>query len=144
MPWSHVVAVNGSDGSHSVLPADQTFGHIFDYDLEITTVVDPQSPAQFEQLQSSWSDSDPALEPASVQAALATGKNRDAPVSFTVLHGSNPATALVSYAAETHATLLAMATQNPRGMERVVAGSTLADVVRSAPCPVLAMRAPTP
>jgi nucleotide-binding universal stress UspA family protein len=139
-----VVAVNGSDGSHSILPAARSFGHIFDYDLEITTVVDPQAPAQFEQLQASWRDVDPAVGATDVSptTVAAEVEGETAPVSFTVLHGDDPATALVSYAAETHATLLAMATHNRRGVERVVAGSTLADVARSAPCPILAIKAP--
>lgn len=138
-----LVALNGTDGSRAILPVAQEFASTFDYELEIATVVDPKASAQFEQLQAAWGGSDLGSETAGVQNVAIDAQHQiEAPVSFTVLHDSNPATALAAYAAETNATLLAMATSNRSGLGRAIAGSTVASVARHAPCPVLAIRVP--
>jgi nucleotide-binding universal stress UspA family protein len=138
-----VVAIDGNDDSRSILPMAQSFATSFDYELEIATVVAPKDSAQFEQLQASWAGGELSLEPAGVDHAAADAEQQmHVPVSFTVLHGANPATALTDYVTKTHATLLAMASHNPSGIERVKTGSMLANVARTAPCPILAIRIP--
>lgn len=134
-----VVAVNGSDQSHSILPTAQTFASHFDYDLEIATVVNREEPSQFEQLQAMWNG--PRDRPGAAHRTAAEAESQvEVPVSFTVLHGDSAAAALIDHATRAHAAVLAMASHNPSGLDRVVTGSTLANVARGAPCPVLAVK----
>lgn len=51
------------------------------------------------------------------------------------------ASAIVSFAREQHADLIAMGTAGRRGLGRLIVGSAAARVVREAPCPVLTVRA---
>jgi nucleotide-binding universal stress UspA family protein len=54
----------------------------------------------------------------------------------------HPAGAIVAYARELPATLLALTTRARHGLGRVALGSVAMDVVHRSPCPVLVVRAP--
>lgn len=60
-----------------------------------------------------------------------------------VLHGA-PSRAIVDFAERLPAALIAMATHGRSGPTRITLGSVAADVVRSAPCPVLLARPTDP
>lgn len=138
-----VVALNGSPESRSILRPAQDFATLFDYEVEITTVIDPGASAEFERLQASWDGGDIGSESATVRNAAAEAEQAlKTPVSFTVLHHADPVSALVDYATETHAALVAMATHNRTGPARALSGSTVAGVARHSPSPVLVIQAP--
>jgi nucleotide-binding universal stress UspA family protein len=52
----------------------------------------------------------------------------------------DPRDAILAAAKETHADLIVIGTHGRRGLSRLVLGSVAEDVVRRAPCPVLAVR----
>ncbi|NWF51866.1 MAG: universal stress protein [Nitrospirae bacterium] len=54
-----------------------------------------------------------------------------------------PHEAIVKFAEENKIDLIVMGTHGRKGMGRILFGSTAAQVVRFAPCPVLAVRIPT-
>jgi nucleotide-binding universal stress UspA family protein len=54
----------------------------------------------------------------------------------------HPAGAIVAYARELPATLLALTTRARHGLGRVALGSVAMDVVHRSPCPVLVVRVP--
>lgn len=56
-------------------------------------------------------------------------------------HGK-PAICISEVASEIHAALIVMGTQGRSGWDRLLMGSTAAEVVREAPCPVLTVRVP--
>ncbi|WP_415381154.1 universal stress protein [Halosimplex sp. TS25] len=63
----------------------------------------------------------------------------DRPVETAVVDG-DPADAIVDYAAEEGVDLVAMGTHGRTGLDRVVTGSTSAQVVRESPVPVVTVR----
>lgn len=140
-----LVAVDESEHSRAIIPIAESFAIVFDYDLEVVTVHDPRSAAEFERLQAGAAGGDLGLESAGAHnVASAAEHDIDAPVSYSVLHHPDPATALVEHAEQTDAALLAMSTHNPTGLKRMLAGSTTSNVVHRAPCPVLTIRPPVP
>lgn len=62
------------------------------------------------------------------------------PVVCDVLHGGNAADAIVAYAHDLAASLIAMATHGQSGFARLTAGSTTMGVIHAAHCPVLTLR----
>jgi nucleotide-binding universal stress UspA family protein len=59
-----------------------------------------------------------------------------------VLTSNEPAQAIVSYARDAHVDLVVVGTHGRGGMAHLLMGSVAERVVRTAPCPVLAVRGP--
>ena len=136
-----LAAIDGSDYSESIMDSAEAFTKQFGYDLEVVWVSDPKAARTLAMAQGIEFCQDADLEVAGVHdVATAAEAEGHLPVDYEVLHGSNPANTLIGHAATTEASLLAMATHNRRGLPRVLLGSTTADVVRGAPCPVLVVR----
>ncbi|HEX9681971.1 MAG TPA: universal stress protein [Acidimicrobiales bacterium] len=62
---------------------------------------------------------------------------------YEVLHGNDPAEAIVAFARSLPASVIAMSTHGRTGLARIAVGSVALRVVRDAPCPVL-IRRPDP
>lgn len=63
-------------------------------------------------------------------------------VEFEVLHGHDAGRAICEFAKGRDARLIVMSTHGRTGLARLTTGSTAADVVRHAPCPVVLTRPP--
>jgi len=63
-------------------------------------------------------------------------------VEFDILHGGDPAHAIVDFASHMEASLIFACTHGRTGMSRLRTGSTAAHIVRHAPCPVVLYRPP--
>ncbi len=72
------------------------------------------------------------------QAGVSTGRSR---VLHTVKRGISTAPVLLDHAAEHEVDLIVMGTHGRRGFRRLLLGSVTEEVVRLAPCAVLAVRA---
>jgi len=63
------------------------------------------------------------------------------PRAKTMVVAGPPYRQIVRYAQEHHADLIVMGTQGLTGLDRLIMGSTAERVVRTAPCPVVSIRA---
>lgn len=125
-----VAAIDADEHSHSILPVVEAFGIVFDFDVEID-IVSSGGP--------DTADGGAALDLVEGLAANAAEKI-GAPVSARLVVGDDAAVGIVARATEARASLIAMATHGHGEDPVAVLGSTTLDVVRHAPCPVLAMR----
>jgi nucleotide-binding universal stress UspA family protein len=75
---------------------------------------------------------------------LLTDEDRKAGANTVVLIADSPAAAIVAYAKETGANLIAMGTHGRTGKALGAIGSVAEHVVRTAECPVLTLRQVTP
>ncbi len=142
-----VIAVDGSDHSETIIPVATAWAIVNHSPATVVTVLDPASTRVAE---SSNSD----LYETSYVRSLADNMVRDLDrnVNFDALHGSHPAQSIVQYVQGPTAaigepddgriSLIAMATHGVTGLARVTTGSVMAEVLRSSPVPVLALRPP--
>ena len=101
-------------------------------DLTVVSVSPPDAPA-------TGDTSDVAL-PAHLAHELARELGRD--VDFDSLHGDDVADAVVRYAVDRDAGLIAAATHGRTGLKRIALGSTTMAMVHRSPVPVLTQRPP--
>ncbi len=73
---------------------------------------------------------------------LANGIRADSLLVEMKIVPGDPADAILRYAAESHADLIAMGSQGYTGIHRLLMGSTAARVLRHSSCPVLVVRKP--
>jgi universal stress protein A len=66
------------------------------------------------------------------------------PVQSRIVYGGTPASEICRVAEEEQADLIVMGTQGRTGLGHLLMGSVAERVVRTAPCAVLTVRAPTP
>lgn len=142
-----VVAADGSELSEAIIPAATAWAIVTDSPLKVVTVL---APAASKVASSSNSD----LFETSYVHSLADkiSLDLDRQVDFDALHGSNPAKSIIRYlrtppsaqeeSGTNEVSIIAMATHGASGMARVTAGSIMAEVLRSSPVPVLAVRPP--
>lgn len=71
---------------------------------------------------------------------LATRRRRQAAFAPPVVEAADPRDLILTTAAQIDADLIVMGTHGRRGISRLVLGSVAEDIVRRAPCPVLAVR----
>jgi nucleotide-binding universal stress UspA family protein len=64
-----------------------------------------------------------------------------APIASAELQTGDPRTLIVDTAEQLHADLIIMGTHGRRGVSRLLLGSVAEQIVRTAPCPVLLVRA---
>jgi nucleotide-binding universal stress UspA family protein len=75
-----------------------------------------------------------------LRALRANLAGRGVEANWDVLHGHDPARAIVDYARTQAISLLALSTHGRTCCARVAIGSTASKVVHDSPCPVLMMR----
>lgn len=135
-----VVAIDGSEHGAAILPIAENFARTFDYELEIVTVRPPRETAALGRRIGERRDNDEPVTSAAIRdLAEAAGGRLGAEVGHWILFDRDPAKAIVSFAGEVKAALIAMSTQNPVGIRRALLGSTTSTVAQRAPCPVLAI-----
>jgi universal stress protein A len=71
---------------------------------------------------------------------LVSGRRRQATFAPPVVEAADPRDLILATAARIDADLIVMGTHGRRGISRLVLGSVAEDIVRRAPCPVLAVR----
>ncbi|MEM9466622.1 MAG: universal stress protein [Actinomycetota bacterium] len=135
-----VVSVTGEDDD--VLNLAAAILAETDFDPMIANVMDPRRSRELDLVRSGPHGSDvPAdsvvAERAAGRLAQATGRSA---IDFDVFHDPHVADALVAETTRRRASLLIMATHARSGFERLSTGSVTAEVVRTAPCPVLVTR----
>ena len=74
--------------------------------------------------------------------ALLSDGDRSAGAATVVRLGASPAATIVEYATEIHADVIVMGIRNGAVLDTL--GSVAEQVIRTAPCPVLTLRQPTP
>ena len=136
-----LVSLDGSHHSEAILPVIESFAIVFGFDVTLTAVIDAKASRAAQA--SGASNGGAVVESVYVhRMAEEAHKQIEREVSWEVLHGDDPAKAILDHAEMLDATLIAMATHGTTGLRRMVTGSVTADVVRSARCPVLAIRPP--
>jgi nucleotide-binding universal stress UspA family protein len=133
---SVVVCTDGTETSKAIVPEVSEW--IGDLRLRawVVEVLDPEVRRALEE-----SGVEPAMEVATVHAFAESLLTRDgAGINWDVLHSDHAARAIVDYACQVRASLIAMSTHGRTGLARVALGSVTALVVHNAPCPVLVVR----
>jgi len=133
---SVVVCTDGTETSNAIVPEVSEW--IGDLQLRawVVEVLDPEVRRALEE-----SGVEPAMEVATVYALAESLLTRNgAGVNWDVLHSDHAARAIVDYACQVRASLIAMSTHGRTGFARVALGSVTAAVVHNAPSPVLVVR----
>ncbi|MDH3299406.1 MAG: universal stress protein [Acidimicrobiia bacterium] len=129
-----MICIDGSDFAATIVPVAARWCDALDLNPMIVGVIDPAKvPAGVS----------PAYENNAV-ARVASGMQdlTERLVNYDTLHGPDPAKAIVDYARNGDAAMLAMATHIRAGVDRVLHDSVAMAVVRRASCPVLVGRPP--
>ena len=127
-----VVCTDGSTTSHTIVPLAAQWGIAMGVDLTVCAVTDPDARPDAD-------TSDIAL-PAHVAHELQHHIGR--PVDFDSLHGTDVPRAIIHFAEDRNAGLIAAATHGHTGLKRLAMGSTTMSLVHHAPVPVLTQRPP--
>jgi len=125
-----VVTVDGSDLSETALPVAKEWATRLDRPVEVVQVLDPNG------LAVDGSD----VSETSYVARTARDLHAPGPPDFEVLHGGDPADAIVDHA-RSGVQMIVMATHGRGGLARAVLGSVAMRVVHHATCPVLVVPA---
>lgn len=123
------VCTDGSEVAESILPGAAEMATGLDMHPWILTVVEPAP------LPKGTSVGAESNYPASVARTLGATVGRQ--VDFDVLHNDDPATAIIDYANNREAAMIALATHGRTGIRRLAMGSVAIKVVHEATCPVL-------
>lgn len=128
----YIVPVDGSESGDRIVPIAGAWAVEFGAVPWIVEVVEPRTRV-----------ADDVFESAHA-ARLARRLHEDIgrEVEYDVLHGDNPATAVVDYADRTGASLVFASTHGRTGLDRLRLGSVAAGMVRHATCPVVLHRPP--
>ena len=132
-----VVGLDGSDYSASILPVAASLTAALDLDLTLVTVVDPTSRRATGAAPGTDGEETQNLE--RLAQSLQGDHGR---VAIKVLGASDPAHAIVEFAASRPGTMVALTTHGRTGLARLTVGSVTMAVVRNATCPILALRPP--
>ncbi len=134
-----VVCSDGSPAAASVVPAASQLALALDLATWVVEVVGPEEAVALD---------DGVVPDAVTDAATARLEGlcdrfarAGVAAQVQVLHGAEPAGTIADYCRWLPASFLAVATHGRTGLRRVVMGSVAAQLVRSAPCPVLMVRA---
>lgn len=129
-----IVCLDGSRAAAEILPPAALVARDLDIPMLLVDVVDPDAGPNH------GAGDSVALESTPLQRAARTLGGSGVAVSWEVLHGSDPASSIVEFAATRPTPLLAMTTHGRTGFARVTAGSVTMSVVQHASCPVLVRR----
>ncbi len=127
-----VVGVDGSEHSESVLGLAAAWAIELGVIPWIVEVIDPRERRSPEVADADYTDR--------LAGELATSSGHT--VETEVLNHTDAAAALAEFAEGLRASMIVCATHGRTGLSRMVVGSTAANVVRHAPCPVLIQRSP--
>lgn len=132
-PWGAILTTfDGSERSEAILPLATDWADALGMRLILANVVDPRIGTETGGLD--------VLE-ANYVKRLAHGIRRPGvEVGSDVLHDRDAGKAIVRYAQDVAASVIAMTTHGRSGLARLVAGSTTMMVVHEAPSPVLVLR----
>ena len=125
-----IVTVDGSDLSETALPVAKEWATRLGRTIEVVQVLDPNG------LAVDGSD----VSETSYVARTARDLHAPGPPDFEVLHGGDPAEAIVDHAGS-NVEMIVMATHGRGGLARAVLGSVAMRVVHHATCPVLVVPA---
>lgn len=130
-----IVCLDGSPTAAAILPTAASVARDLDLAVWLVDVVESQPSVDYDTV----IEGD-MLESASLQQTarelVGTGLN----VNWDTVHGDDPPSAIVDFAATRRSPLLAMTTHGRTGLARVAAGSVVMAVVHRASCPVLVTR----
>jgi universal stress protein A len=101
----------------------------------IATTLPELSVALTDQMISTWRNNN-----AGILAKLIESRRTLAAFGAPIIVDDDPRDAIVKAARSIHADLIVIGTHGRRGLSRVLLGSVAEDVLRRAPCPVLAVR----
>jgi nucleotide-binding universal stress UspA family protein len=127
-----IVPVDGSEFSETSLPLAAAWGIGFGATPWIVEVLTEPIPAGLDVYESSYAHR--------LATDLHAQSHHD--VEFEVLHGRSASRAIVDFADGNGARLVVMSTHGRTGLQRLAVGSTAADVVHHATCPVVLHRPP--
>lgn len=127
-----IVTVDGSDMAESALPLAAAWSIELGVTPWVIEVLAPDQPTDEHRLESSY--------PSRLARGLRSASGHA--VEFEVLHDKDVADAVTNFAREMNASMIVAATHGRTGLARFTMGSTAADFVRHAPCPVLLARPP--
>jgi nucleotide-binding universal stress UspA family protein len=130
-----LVAVDGSHASEAIIPAVANWAQFFELRPWVVEVV----PAPIARVGES---NEPAAESATVRRIAQSLHDGGMLAQWEVLRAPDTADALLDYASQLPAALIAMATHGRTGLARVALGSVAMQVVRRSSCPVLVVRSP--
>ncbi len=137
LPGKLTASVDGSEMSESILPVAEAWALAGHLELEIVTVIDPDTSRQWT-VNADLPNESGAVSRLARRAGQAIGR----PVGYEVLHHRDPARAIVRWATDTETSMIALSTHGSGGLSRLVTGSVAMSVVHRAPCPVLMLRPP--
>jgi nucleotide-binding universal stress UspA family protein len=129
-----VVALDGSPESEEIVESAHEWATSFHLQVEVVTVLDP---AQSQPLASAIAGGD-VQESAYVAHVAQQSVLAEGDVSFEILHGK-PVDEILREANLKDASMIAIASTVPLGIDRLLHGSVLDEVVRHSPVPVLAV-----
>jgi nucleotide-binding universal stress UspA family protein len=127
-----VVAVDGSTASETVLPLAASWGIELGVEPWIVEVTSPDI----------TTGGDVAESAHTARLARKLASQSGHPVQFDVLHGRDVPEQVADFAESMKASMIVASTHGRTGLARFVIGSTVAAIVRHAPCPVLLLRPP--
>lgn len=136
-PFAHdgpvITSVDGTTDSELAIPLAYEWALAFDRELEVVNVLAPNPSPEAAQALASGD----VMESNYLHSVLkAHSEIHGSELTFDVLHG-DPAEAIQREVVDRDAPLVVVATHAPSGLERIIHGSTLAEIVRHSPVPVL-------
>lgn len=129
-----VIALDGSEESERILEVAHEWAQTFGLEVEVVTVLNP---ALTPEAAAAIASGD-VLESGYVSRISHDVRIHDDHPTFEVLHGK-PAKEIVREATASNASLIAMSSHVPLGVDRLLHGSVLDSVARHSPIPVLAL-----
>lgn len=129
-----VVALDGSPESEQIVDVVHEWASNFDLKVEIVTVLEPDPLSEIEGPLAS----NEVLASAYVAHVAQDTALADDEVSHAILHGK-PVKEILGEADVSNASMIAIASHVPQGIDRLLHGSVLDEVVRNSPVPVLAI-----
>ena len=136
-----VACLDGSGMSEAILPLAASWCRAFDMKLQLAHVIEPGAAVMLSAKQGELDGGGADVVEDNYLRAVATDIRHQGVVpDWEVLHGDDPAAAIVDHATAVEASILALTTHGRTGLARLAIGSTGAKVVRDSPCPVLLRR----
>lgn len=130
-----LVCLDTSPLSEAILPVAAEFARRGGITLWLVEVIDPATRG------GAHGGADVAGEASYVhQESDRLRREHGVKAGWEVLHGNDPARALVDYARGLSGAMIALTTHGRSGLSEILAGSVARQIIRSAPCPVLVVR----
>ncbi len=129
-----VVALDGSRESEKIIEVAHDWAQDFNLAVEVVTVLDPKARATLADVMASGD-----VQESSYVASIAKDSSlSDDDTTYEILHGK-PVAEILREADLRDASMIAIASHVPVGIDRLLHGSVLDEVVRRSPVPVVAV-----